>query len=737
MSMKYIVYHKSNSKFDKFDLKFKSQHSSKKFGIGFNFSFEPLHDMDLTYSYKCEVELNNPITKDKDVISPDQWKEFVKEVQINLYGEEDRLLNNDFFNYCFLSSLYNGDNSKFVDAAVKILKVDGLIDNDYKILVSFNSNNIKILEVTKNVTDNDIEESKKVIEKQLGIDYDTAKKELKEIVEQALKWNNIEIVIDDLDFYGSRRFGGHKDDSDLDVALFYHDKNPEKKVREDDLFTILNSSFGESYDEPLTYRGFTIDFNPHKDFTETDIENYLKGSAEYRQGLKESEKPVEYLYHWSTEKFDTFKNTSQGIHLAKDLKTCKDLAKNRNLDFSKGYLYKVYLNKNLNDLNVLYFNLDPMLWDARNISMMLINKINNLPISAASEGTDDENSNWKDTNSGDSIHSDKFDKSDLDTLFEIRKSNKFEQIADFLRNKGYDLISYSNYGESSEGRMSYILFDDSLIKKIERVSTTLTEDTRGALISKSRSAGLYKDRSVGKNRFERRTKSKIANAVAQYNKINMDDLFKKDILKVDIPVVGETDNYLVSIKFEGVVDEIRRELKMNKNKLEYKIILQSISKVFSSSNVYVKCTCDDYKYRFSHWNIVNNVSVDDNSKDPGPGKNIANPNDDLGRGCKHVLLVLSNCDWIMKVASVINNYIHYMAEKYKKVFLRLIFPKLYGMTQDDIVDNDLLDEDSYGDILKSDEDIINIINEYGKNRGKITKGSNRNTAKVITDKNSD
>jgi hypothetical protein len=38
------------------------------------------------------------------------------------------------------------------------------------------------------------------------------------------------------------------------------------------------------------------------------------------------------------------------------------------------------------------------------------------------------------------------------------------------------------------------------------------------------------------------------------------------------------------------------------------------------------------------------VSVDDTSKDPGAGKGIRNANDDKGRGCKHVLLVIANMD---------------------------------------------------------------------------------------------
>ena len=128
-------------------------------------------------------------------------------------------------------------------------------------------------------------------------------------------------------------------------------------------------------------------------------------------------------------------------------------------------------------------------------------------------------------------------------------------------------------------------------------------------------------------------------------------------------------------------------------------------------------------YRFAHWNIINNVSVDDTSKDPGPGKGIANPSDDKGRGCKHILLVLANGDWLMKVASVINNYIHYAEEKLRQPFLKLIFPKLYGVTIEEASDKDLVPEEFE---LTSTTEIIDLINDYGRNRGKYQKGSNKN-----------
>lgn len=203
----------------------------------------------------------------------------------------------------------------------------------------------------------------------------------------------------------------------------------------------------------------------------------------------------------------------------------------------------------------------------------------------------------------------------------------------------------------------------------------------------------------------------------------MDTLFKQDELKVQIPVIGESDTYLVTIKVNGVIAEIAKNIKSNNNKLEYKSIIQALTKVFNTSDVYVNCTCPDHLYNFAHWNIIKNVSTEDTAHDPGPGKGIANPNDDKGRGCKHTLLVLANGDWMLKVASVINNYIHYAESHFKKPFLKIIFPKLYGVLPEDAASVDLLPEDFN---FETSSDIIDTINKYGANRGKFEKGSNKN-----------
>ena len=66
---------------------------------------------------------------------------------------------------------------------------------------------------------------------------------------------------------------------------------------------------------------------------------------------------------------------------------------------------------------------------------------------------------------------------------------------------------------------------------------------------------------------------------------------------------------------------------------------------------------------------------------------------------------------------------HYAEEHLQKAFLKVIFPKLYGITADEMVEQDLIDTDEY---LDSSAGLIDAINEYGRKRGQYQKGSNKN-----------
>ena len=158
----------------------------------------------------------------------------------------------------------------------------------------------------------------------------------------------------------------------------------------------------------------------------------------------------------------------------------------------------------------------------------------------------------------------------------------------------------------------------------------------------------------------------------------MDAFWKGDILDFKIKVHGETDDYVVTVTFENILDELQREVKGNNNKLEFKCVLRALLKSFNGENVYINCSCPDFKYRFNFHATMGRY----NSGMPELRPNRftwTNSKNDMGSACKHVNLVLSNTDWMMKVASVINNYIKWCKENMENNYATYIFPKVYGM----------------------------------------------------------
>jgi hypothetical protein len=116
------------------------------------------------------------------------------------------------------------------------------------------------------------------------------------------------------------------------------------------------------------------------------------------------------------------------------------------------------------------------------------------------------------------------------------------------------------------------------------------EDSRNQLMAKSRKGEKERD---GQTRYQKRLKSKIGTSTKQYNRINMNQLFKEGILSIAIEIRGETDNYLVKISYGGVLDALRQELKRTDNNLELRNIIKALVSAFNREEVYISCTCPD------------------------------------------------------------------------------------------------------------------------------------------------
>lgn len=251
----------------------------------------------------------------------------------------------------------------------------------------------------------------------------------------------------------------------------------------------------------------------------------------------------------------------------------------------------------------------------------------------------------------------------------------------------------------------------------------INEDSRSKLVADSKRGKRERD---GKTRFEKRLKSHVAGSTRQYNKIDMNQLFKKGIISIAIDIKGETDAYQVRLSYGGVLDSLHDELKRTQaTKLELKHVIKALVIAFNKGDVYIHCSCPDFKYRFSYWATVNKISSGKPELRPADQ---TNPDDDLGPACKHILLVLSNTSWLIKVASVIKNYITYMETHMESMFAKIIYPAVFSTKYEKPVQTTMFDKDD----LDSEEADIDKSNNDARKRGQFKPGNEHRFVKDDT-----
>jgi len=244
----------------------------------------------------------------------------------------------------------------------------------------------------------------------------------------------------------------------------------------------------------------------------------------------------------------------------------------------------------------------------------------------------------------------------------------------------------------------------------------LLEYTRRELAQKSKTSDKYSSRKDGSNRWSRRAFSKISARVINYRKIDMNKLFREDKLQLDIEVSGETNDYIVTIRFNGVIKELQRRLQKSKENVTRKDVERSLQFAFNTSDLYVHCTCEDWKYRQSYHATQQNYNA---GKPENRSSDKTNPNDTKGAGCKHINLVIANYQWIRPLASVIFNYIEYIKKTMRKHYDKIIAPALYGKGYKAGEEQAILSKEETK--LQDDPELLHKSNIYARDKGRFKK----------------
>lgn len=117
------------------------------------------------------------------------------------------------------------------------------------------------------------------------------------------------------------------------------------------------------------------------------------------------------------------------------------------------------------------------------------------------------------------------------------------------------------------------------------------------------------------------------------------DAFMHDWLVIKTNISGNNKTYEDIIAFKGVMTDLISSIKNSSTHVvNSKSIIKSIHKSLDTQDIYIDCTCPDFKYRYAYfatqdkfkWGKLQNSN----------GKQIRNPNNDIGCMCKHLYALL-------------------------------------------------------------------------------------------------
>lgn len=134
--------------------------------------------------------------------------------------------------------------------------------------------------------------------------------------------------------------------------------------------------------------------------------------------------------------------------------------------------------------------------------------------------------------------------------------------------------------------------------------------------------------------------------------IDGDELLNNDRLVIHVQV----GKYICTIAFEGVIKKLVEIVKRDSlHRVIRRFVVQALNNQVDLTDVYVKCTCPDFRYRFAYFATKYDYIWGTPENRPS---NITNPDDSIGATCKHLAAILANKKWLVKASSVVNDFIH-------------------------------------------------------------------------------
>lgn len=184
---------------------------------------------------------------------------------------------------------------------------------------------------------------------------------------------------------------------------------------------------------------------------------------------------------------------------------------------------------------------------------------------------------------------------------------------------------------------------------MKNCKTPLNEITRWEIIRRSQREASGTPDNPG------RWQKKSFYRAKDFNNVDFEELFTNDTF-VWKSRVGD---YIVVISFEGAFSNLYNIVRSwggtNRwKRIDLKMLTKCLSKSLDEDDLYVSCTCPDFKYRFDYWLTQAGAKYGTPQNRPPRVRNVKN---NKGYVCKHILAVLYGKRWVPAAAKAWLSYI--------------------------------------------------------------------------------
>ena len=196
----------------------------------------------------------------------------------------------------------------------------------------------------------------------------------------------------------------------------------------------------------------------------------------------------------------------------------------------------------------------------------------------------------------------------------------------------------------------------------------------------------------GRQKSPDRFAKRVNYSPKDFRTVDFEDLFSEDRFTWRTRVHGE-DNYIVTISFEGAFEYLKYNLSSMRGKNRWKritlnMVAEALSKSLDNEDLYVDCSCPDFKYRFAFWATQADCKYGLQQNTPPKVRNV---NNNKGYVCKHLLALLYGKRWVRSAAKAWLDYMRANPDLTEYYIWNKQMESDYD--EDDFDDDDLDDND--------------------------------------------